>query len=652
MSASTPDSALADAGIPCDKPVTVDGQLHRYKTRGDHDANCWYVFHAGKVTAGAFGCWKRNLSQKWSDIEFQQLSREQKEGVRKTWADAAAKQKADVERAQADARAACSKMLLIAPPAKTHAYLDRKEVKPCGDVRISPLEHTKGWLVVPLRDEHGVTHSCQFIADDGTKRFFYCGRLQGCYFEIPGKPTGPILICEGYATGCTLFEATGWTVVCAMNCGNLLAVARSLRSISPGRNIVICSDNDQFTPENPGLQKAQLAAKSISSSVVTPVFPVEHLEAKPTDFNDLAGLCGVSEVKIQVGRAFAYFGRPLGDYELPPPDDPSELLRHRYLCRRGALLLTGPTGVGKSSLIMQALCLWANGLPFLGIAPVRAMSCVLIQAENDDGDIAEMRNGVCTGLKFTEQQREIAFSKVIVQCASGLTGKRFCEEEVRCLLDLHGPDMLAIDPSLSVLGGDSKEGKDVGNFLRQCLNPELFTHNCGCLLAHHTNKPKSGGDDKTPMNGDWAYQGSGSAEWANWPRAILSLQSSGQPGVYKLHAGKRGARIGWRNSQNEPIYEKVIIHSREKGLIYWSEGDDGDMPDRGRPKKYNDDELLTLLGQSGLPTVEWQRLANNELGISKTSFHRAKSDLASADLVIHEKSSGKWVRVVKSHNVP
>lgn len=650
---ATPESALSEAGIPCDKQVTVDGRLHRFRTGEDHDANSWYVFHASNgLVAGAFGCWKRNFTSKWSNIEYSNLSKEQKDAARKTWSDAAAQQKADEQKTHSEARASVSKMLLIAAPAKEHPYLDDKEVKPRGDVRISPMESTKGWLTIPLKDEKGVTHSCQFIADDGTKRFFYGGRVQGCYFEIPGKTGGPILICEGYATGCSLFESTGWTTVCAMNCGNMMLVARSIRGLNPNRTIVICADNDQFTEGNPGIDKAKAAGKAISASVVFPTFPVEQLDTRPTDFNDLEKESGSNEVRLQVGRSFAFFGRPLGDYQLPPPEDPSELLKHRYLCRRGALLLTGPTGVGKSSLIMQALCLWANGLPFLGIEPVRPMSSVLIQAENDDGDIAEMRNGVCTGLNFTEQQRHIAFTKVIVQCASGLTGRKFCEEEVRCLLDVHSPDLLSIDPSLSVLGGDSKEQKDVGTFLRQYLNPELFTHDCGCLMSHHTNKPKSGGDDKAPMNGDWAYQGSGSAEWANWPRAVLSLQSSGQPGTYKLHAGKRGARIGWRDSQDQVLFEKVILHSKEKGVIYWTEGDEGDMPDRGRPKKYNDDELLSLLGTNGLPTVEWQRVANDELGISKTSFHRAKSDLMGADRVIHEKSSGKWVRVVKSHNVP
>ena len=35
-----------------------------------------------------------------------------------------------------------------------------------------------------------------------------------------------------------------------------------------------------------------------------------------------------------------------------PADDADELLKDRYLCRGGGLLLVGPTGIGKSSLSM------------------------------------------------------------------------------------------------------------------------------------------------------------------------------------------------------------------------------------------------------------------------------------------------------------
>ena len=48
------------------------------------------------------------------------------------------------------------------------------------------------------------------------------------------------------------------------------------------------------------------------------------------------------------------------------PNDPSELLRNRLFCRGGGMLLVGPTGVGKSSLSMQGMILWALGREAFG----------------------------------------------------------------------------------------------------------------------------------------------------------------------------------------------------------------------------------------------------------------------------------------------
>ena len=49
--------------------------------------------------------------------------------------------------------------------------------------------------------------------------------------------------------------------------------------------------------------------------------------------------------------------------------DQTELLKYRYLSREGTLLLTGSTGIGKSSLSIQAMILWALGRPAFGIVP-------------------------------------------------------------------------------------------------------------------------------------------------------------------------------------------------------------------------------------------------------------------------------------------
>ena len=94
--------------------------------------------------------------------------------------------------------------------------------------------------------------------------------------------------------------------------------------------------------------------------------------------------------------------------------DPNELLQHRYLCRGAGLLLVGPTGIGKSSLSMQAMILWGIGKPLFGITPANPLKSLLIQAENDEGDLAEMRDGVMAGLNLTEEERRLAMENVIV----------------------------------------------------------------------------------------------------------------------------------------------------------------------------------------------------------------------------------------------
>lgn len=94
-----------------------------------------------------------------------------------------------------------------------------------------------------------------------------------------------LLICEGFATGATLHEESGYPVLCAMTSGNLKAVAMAAKAKCPDAELVICADNDRFTAGNPGLTKAKEAAKAVGAKVTFPRFPEG---GAGTDFNDLA----------------------------------------------------------------------------------------------------------------------------------------------------------------------------------------------------------------------------------------------------------------------------------------------------------------------------------------------------------------------------
>ena len=639
------NQALAAAGLPQHGNPIVDDKIHRFAAPPDKEANSWYVLHlAGDVVVGAYGCWRRDFWKPFCSKDRASMTPDERrladQSIRDCRAALAAEEKANQEKARVRCGQWFSK---FARAPDDHPYLKTKGVPVLGDLRIFQGELYDGWLALPLADTTGTIHSAQFISPGGQKHYCYQGRKKGCFFTVSSVPGGPILICEGYATGASLALATGWTVIAAMDCGNLLPVSQDIRNKYPNRTIILASDNDQFTEDNRGLSHARIAAKAIHAIVAFPEFGDESLADKPTDFNDLHRIQGIADVRRQIFDSLPVVARPIGDFKCPEKDDPTELLKYRYLCEHGSLLFNGPAGMGKSSALVQAAALWSNCLDFFGIIPSKPLKTVIIQAENDDGDIAQMRDGICTGLEFTQAQRQCFFQNVLIYSSWGLTGRAFCQEVVRPILDLHDPNLVAIDPALSFVGGDVKEQKVVGQFLREYLNPVIFEHTCACVMMHHTNKPLTGKEKSSWRNGEMAYTGSGSAEWANWPRAVIALQSTGTPGFYNLHASKRGARLAWTNDHDELIYQKLIAWSRDKSIIHWRLPDPDEIPEQtpkpktvfgGRPNSVTKIATMNLheFLASCLPDGESQRaisrrleswLASQHIPASRNTCHRA-----------------------------
>lgn len=328
-------------------------------------------------------------------------------------------------------------------------------------------------------------------------------------------------------------------------------------------------------------------------------------------------------------------------------DDPDELLRHRFLCRGGGLLLCGPTGIGKSSWAMQCAILWALGRECLGIAPTQPLKSLLIQAENDDGDLAEMRDGVIAGLRLKGEEGNAACDNIIVVREDSRTGFDFFLSVVRPLLTGHRPDLLWIDPALAYLGAEAAAQKDVTLFLRTNLNPLLREFRCGVVIVHHTNKPPTGREKAKWSGNDFAYLGSGSIEWANWARAILALRGLGSHEVFELRAPKRGSRIGWNHADGSICYAKFIAHSRERGAICWREVDADEIERGGRPNSFDPEEVLALLPRAGLTTSEWKDLAKSECGASESTFHRIRRTHEKAGRIAKSKVTGKWQPIQK-----
>ena len=386
--------------------------------------------------------------------------------------------------------------------------------------------------------------------------------------------------------------------------------------------------------------------------------------AKPKDVTDIHSIVGrnrleeeVRNMIVEVPIPAAITARSIADFHRPPDRDVSELLRNRFLCKGGGLLFVGPTGIGKSALEMQCAMSWAVNRHCLQIYPARALRSLIIQAENDDGDIGEMRDGVERGLSLTSAENKLVRDNVLIYSEDSRSATDFLLRTVEPLLANHKPDLLWIDPALAYLGGEASAQKDVSHFLRNGLNPLLHSYNCAAVVVHHTNKPASGREKAEWRGGDLAYLGSGSIEWANWARAVIAMRSIGEHGHYKLHLAKRGNRVGWVSEWGESEYEKFISHSKEPGTICWRESDPGEVEAvkerKGAPKRFTAQDLLDVLAGDELTTTEWRNSCETERKMGKTTFNDLKADLVEHDRIEHPPNSAKWrVKATDSPKCP
>ncbi len=275
--------AMAATGL--GQPEIIgDGKLHRFRTPDDKAGkqSGWFCLHLDRLPAGAFGSWKTGKSQTWFAKSREEQTPAERADIRALMAEAQRQHQAEREKQQ---RAAAIRAAVIwsrcVPAPADHPYLIAKAISQRG----ARLDR-HGNLVIPASDGETLT-TLQFIAADGSKRFLSGGRIAGCWFSIQSGKPEPILLGEGFATMATLHQETGAQVVVAFNANNLLPVAKAIRRLNPRDEILICGDDDRWTPGNPGRSKARAAALAIGAKLLMPDFSGLDLSSRPTDFNDL-----------------------------------------------------------------------------------------------------------------------------------------------------------------------------------------------------------------------------------------------------------------------------------------------------------------------------------------------------------------------------
>jgi len=254
-------TAMIEAGITPPDCIIGDGQLHRFKIDGK--LNGAYVLHLDGRESGYFQDFKQGIKERWKRSgNFTPLSEFQRqEFAKKKALDEAQRQTEEAAKHAEAAKKAVYIWNNAKPAPANHPYLVKKRIKPQG-ARLG-RDNT---LIIPLYNSGGELVNLQFISEAGGKRFLAGGKKKGCFYGL-GSDTSKVLICEGFATGASLHEDSGYLTVVAFDAGNLKDVAKVIKSLYPGSEIIICADHDD---SGIGEKKAREAALAIGCKYIIP----------------------------------------------------------------------------------------------------------------------------------------------------------------------------------------------------------------------------------------------------------------------------------------------------------------------------------------------------------------------------------------------
>jgi putative DNA primase/helicase len=249
--------------------INLDGQIHRYHDPAydkPGEKNAWYkaIDNGDGTAGGSVGHWRLQLKKNWFTGKARTFTAEERQRHAQEQAERRRREAEERERRHQAAADKARQLWKRARPANPrNEYLTRKGIKPHGARQFGDT------LVIDYRHPSGKLSTLQFIKPNGSKRFLADGQTAGCYHRIGlTRPDSVITLVEGFATGATIHEATGYPVAVCGSAGNLKPVALAILEKFPLITIVVCGDADPV-----GQAKAQEAAEAVNGAAIVPQFP-------------------------------------------------------------------------------------------------------------------------------------------------------------------------------------------------------------------------------------------------------------------------------------------------------------------------------------------------------------------------------------------
>jgi len=519
--------AMRSAGIDPPPKLEIDGQLHRFSTKGrKRDDSGWYVIFPDEPVAGRFGCWRdqidcvfrADIGRDLSPSENMAIVRRQAEA--KAERDLARQRKADVAASTVET---IWRDAIAASP--DHPYLKRKGINPHG-ARLTG----DGRLIVPLYSANEDLASLQYISDS-EKRYHPGGTTKSCSWTLGEITPGPIFVAEGYATAATIHEVSGRPCVVAYSANNLPAIVGQLREAhGQTQEIVIVADNDE---SGVGRNKADQASAKYGGRIVMPP-DIGDANDYQQDGGDLAGL----------------LFPPADDWLVHADDfseqpDPIRWQVKRWLQSQALIMVHGPSGGGKTFVVLDmVLSVASKGVVSEWFGNKVSPGTVVYLA-------GEGHHGLRGRVAAWKQHKAVSgLDMWLSRHGLDLNTPQGYQKTVDAIRGLPNmPEIIVVDTLHRFLDGDENSAQDAKTMLDACA-ALINEFGCSVILVHHTG-----------VNAEAQHRARGSSAW----RGALDIEISVIPGDT--------IEINQRKSKDAEEAESVFVELQSVPIKGWLDED-------------------------------------------------------------------------------
>jgi len=212
-----------------------------------------------------------------------------------------------------------------------------------------------------------------------------------------------------------------------------------------------------------------------------------------------------------------------------------------FLERGGAIMIAGPSGIGKSSQAMQIGCYWSCGEVAFDLGAHTALRVLMVQHEDSHNDLVRMSALVgASGLNA-----DLIKENFWIETLRGKIGR----DAIKVMDDLvvwHRADLLIINPLSAFHDGNISQNEDNIKFLYGELGALLDARQIGLLAFHHKGKPpKNGKKNDEDVYHEVMYETLGGSVLTNFFRGIITVSPIANSEIYKFVVAKRFEASGW-----------------------------------------------------------------------------------------------------------